>query len=456
MALASAAVLPLLASCSGDDSAGGFAAGSHADYADRISELGIEETALGRRWLEAAELALEQPTMTVPPHAEEGALLAHEARALGFAFEAAAGQELVLRIDRAPVPGSVFETAGNFYVDVFAIDESGTDTRYEPLEEISIDGTTMRVPLPERRRYVVRLQPELLTGTLYRLTLELESALPFPVSDHWPNAVRSFFGDPRDEGARSHEGVDIFAARMTPVVAVAEGRAVPQQNDLGGNVVWLNTPGVSYYYAHLEHAALDRPRRVQAGEVLGYVGNTGNARTTAPHLHFGIYRWGRGAVDPLPLLRSGRFDAEPPTENFAPHFVQTQAEALNVRNGPSIEHRVLGQMRSGAVGWAAATSGDWLRLRSELAASAWIHGAYQTPLDQPIEEWRAAEPALLMESPAADALPVASVPRGAVLESLGSAAGRLIVRTKDGSASGWLTRADGGSYLRSSMVLPKD
>ena len=75
-------------------------------------------------------------------------------------------------------------------------------------------------------------------------------------------------------------------------------------NRLGGNVVWLWSPSrrVALYYAHLERHAVARGERVQAGDVLGYVGTSGNARGTPPHLHFGIYATGEGAVDPAPFV----------------------------------------------------------------------------------------------------------------------------------------------------------
>src|SRR5690606_26698236 len=59
----------------------------------------------------------------------------------------------------------------------------------------------------------------------------------------------------------------------------------------------------SLYYAHLDSHAVQAGQRVRVGDTLGYVGNTGNARTTAPHLHFGIYRRGRGPIDPLAHVR---------------------------------------------------------------------------------------------------------------------------------------------------------
>jgi hypothetical protein len=60
------------------------------------------------------------------------------------------------------------------------------------------------------------------------------------------------------------------------------------------------------YYAHLDRHAVTPGQVVRAGDTLGFVGNTGNARTTPPHLHFGIYRRGEGAVDPWPWVRRER------------------------------------------------------------------------------------------------------------------------------------------------------
>ena len=126
------------------------------------------------------------------------------------------------------------------------------------------------------------------------MTLELAATLPFPVVGAREDAIRSLFGASRDDGRR-HQGVDIFVQRLTPVLAVAAGQAMPGKDALGGNTVWLNTPGTSYYYAHLDRIAVRDQQRVKAGDVLGYVGNTGNARNVASHLHFGVYRWGRTA-----------------------------------------------------------------------------------------------------------------------------------------------------------------
>lgn len=116
------------------------------------------------------------------------------------------------------------------------------------------------------------------------------------ISDSW-HAPRS--------GGRLHEGQDIFAARGTAIRSATEGYVVRVgESPLGGNTIFVaGAGGRSYYYAHLDSYAdgLAVGDYVTTETVLGYVGTTGNAAGTAPHLHFGVYAAG-GAIDPLPFL----------------------------------------------------------------------------------------------------------------------------------------------------------
>jgi len=111
------------------------------------------------------------------------------------------------------------------------------------------------------------------------------------------------FGAARHQG--SHEGNDIMADRGTPIVAVADGaikRLTRTETGLGGIYVWLkDTAGNEYYYAHMDTiaAGLDAGTAVRAGQVIGTVGNTGDARYGACHLHFELHPGGGGAVDPF-------------------------------------------------------------------------------------------------------------------------------------------------------------
>ncbi len=116
-----------------------------------------------------------------------------------------------------------------------------------------------------------------------------------------PRAFADTWGAPRS-GGRSHEGVDMMSPGGTPLVAVESGVANFSTNRLGGNAIWLQgSSGTKYYYAHLS-AWEGSSRGVSQGEIIGYVGATGN--TTANHLHFEVHPGGGRAVNPFPYVRS--------------------------------------------------------------------------------------------------------------------------------------------------------
>jgi peptidoglycan LD-endopeptidase LytH len=112
------------------------------------------------------------------------------------------------------------------------------------------------------------------------------------------------WGAPRS-GGRTHQGTDMLAAMGTPLVAVTNGTIEWNLDDLGGVGIWLRgDDGVGYYYAHLSRYEGDAPRRVTRGEVIGYVGDTGNAKGGPPHLHFGIRAPSGEMVNPYPTVRA--------------------------------------------------------------------------------------------------------------------------------------------------------
>lgn len=131
-----------------------------------------------------------------------------------------------------------------------------------------------------------------------------DEALPIPIRDVLKRDIYDSWGGPRS-GGRSHEGTDIFAARGTPVYAVADGYVLRTgTNTLGGIFVFtIGAGGVRYYYAHLDRIAegIEMGTPVTPDTVLGFVGNTGNAESTDPHLHLGMYARG-GAQNPYPYL----------------------------------------------------------------------------------------------------------------------------------------------------------
>jgi len=120
-----------------------------------------------------------------------------------------------------------------------------------------------------------------------------------------PHAFTDTWGAPRSGGTRTHKGTDLMGARGTPLVAVGDGYVTTSYGVLGGNIVWLHADhGVSYFYAHLDGypAGLVSGQWVARGDVIGYMGDTGNPAPGAYHLHFGIYPGGSSAVNPYPTL----------------------------------------------------------------------------------------------------------------------------------------------------------
>ena len=140
-----------------------------------------------------------------------------------------------------------------------------------------------------------------------------QSRLAMPIAGVDPNKLTDTFNEGRE--GHTHEALDIAAARGTPVLAVADGRVAKLfTSKQGGLTVYQfdATGQFCYYYAHLDGYApgLKEDAQLRTGDVLGYVGTTGNAPPNAPHLHFAVFRlgpekkwWEGTAIHPLPLLR---------------------------------------------------------------------------------------------------------------------------------------------------------
>jgi murein DD-endopeptidase MepM/ murein hydrolase activator NlpD len=136
-----------------------------------------------------------------------------------------------------------------------------------------------------------------------------------PVAGVVASQLQDTFGDNRgSDGERAHEALDIMAPRGTPVLATSDGKVEKLFTSVpGGLTIYQFDPTRTwaYYYAHLDRYApgLAEGRQLKRGDVIGYVGSTGNASEDAPHLHFAIFalgpakRWWQGtAIDPYPLL----------------------------------------------------------------------------------------------------------------------------------------------------------
>jgi peptidoglycan LD-endopeptidase LytH len=155
-------------------------------------------------------------------------------------------------------------------------------------------------------------------------TLEPDPRLAMPVQDVSRRHVADTWHAPRGTD-RVHEGQDIFAPKGTPVLSATPGYVYNiGENNLGGQTVSvIGRGGRVYYYAHLDAYAptLKEGDYVTTKTILGYVGTTGNAKGTPPHLHFGVYATG-GPINPLPLLTDRIADN-------ASHKTKTKQKLIN-------------------------------------------------------------------------------------------------------------------------------
>ncbi|HEY0304945.1 MAG TPA: M23 family metallopeptidase, partial [Longimicrobiales bacterium] len=192
-------------------------------------------------------------------------------------------------------------------------------------------------------------------------------------------SIGSFFGDPRDGGARDHEGIDIFAPRGTPVIAVADGVITDVGNtNLGGLVVWQYDAErqVHYYYAHLSTQEVRVGQSVAAGTIVGTVGNTGNARTTPPHLHFAVYRPGRVAINPVPFI----FDA--PGDPVSPVLADLTrlgswtevARPTTLHASPARDASIVAELPRGTRVRVVSGVGQWHRVQLQDGRRGFVSG----------------------------------------------------------------------------------
>lgn len=192
-----------------------------------------------------------------------------------------------------------------------------------------------------------------------------------PVKGVTQKQIANNFGAPRDGGARTHKGIDIFAPSGRELLAMTSGYVHRTYNNLGGNAVYLRgDDGRSYYYAHLlkYHANANTGDRVQAGQVIGYVGNSGNAKNTPAHLHFEIKEDGQ-TINPYYALRSPDLvvvpvSSESPVEyaengqppRHSPGGVTAPVRATPAKNSGGIARRSTGAASSATKARASKSS----------------------------------------------------------------------------------------------------
>ena len=249
-------------------------------------------------WLNAAEVSLNNPLYVGGNFSEKGRFYKNDSVATAYHIEVKRGQKITVSLKK-------LTNTLNVYMDLW---RAGDSSRREIPAFITSADTTINIieyAATDDEKLIVRFQQELSAQGDYEFEIRTGPVFIFPISPFVKSNIGSLWGDARDAGVRKHEGIDIFAAKKSPAVAVADGViSSVSENELGGKVVFLRPVNMNYnvYYAHLDSQLVEEGQRVLKGQIIGLVGNTGNARTTAPHLHFGIYTI-NGAIDPLLFVK---------------------------------------------------------------------------------------------------------------------------------------------------------
>ena len=274
--------------------------------------------------------------------------------ALGYSLELKKGDLLIIETMTENSESKIF-------VDIIEENSNSTESKSELIKR-----NRLTQFIENSGVHKVIIQPEIEFNRNFKLRIYTQPSLVFPVAGKGNRDVQSFWGASRDGGGRSHEGVDIFAAKGTPVVAIADGFVTRTGNQgLGGKQVWLRDAALanSYYYAHLDSILTEDGRQVKLNDTLGWVGNTGNAAGGSPHLHFGIYTSG-GAVDPYPYIRK----RDMPKELT---FTQKKFESekyikagSNLRSGIGTDYKIVKNVTAKTRAQVLAISGSWVHVKT--------------------------------------------------------------------------------------------
>ncbi len=332
---------------------------------------------LFRLWEDQQELALSDSVKIETPFLQSGTFKPRSFPVYSYNLDLKVGEKLDIIVETDSISQLVF-------IELFQL-QNDSLRRYKNIKRSDFNRKTLDYEVEITGTYKVVIQPEIEASTPFNIKMQTTPVYLFPVAGAKNTNIQSFWGASRDGGRRSHEGIDIFASRGTPVIAVTDGYVTSTgERGLGGKQVWLRDQkrNQTLYFAHLDSIAVDGRRRVKGGDTLGFVGNTGNARTTPPHLHFGIYKGYRGAIDPLHFVY--QFD-EPTFElpGMIPESLNFVTTAIaNLRDLPATTRNsgIIGNLKARDTITVLGKAKDWYHIRTMERQAAFIHESLIAPL----------------------------------------------------------------------------
>jgi murein DD-endopeptidase MepM/ murein hydrolase activator NlpD/SH3-like domain-containing protein len=375
-------ILGLLCSCKSGQVNLFKASSPHEQYQRKLVSSGLDKTSMGSAWIVSSLAVLQKALDISLPYQETGYFPAESISAAAYRFSVVQGQKISISLDKKPVRQYMI------YVDVWEMPKEG---QMKLLASADTTDHALQFEARSSGMVFIRLQPELLRGGQYTLTISAGPSLGFPVKSSNSSDIQSIFGDGRDANSRKHEGVDIFAAFRTPAVAAADGTVTRvNENNLGGKVVWLRPQEKDYtlYYAHLDLQIAKEGQLMRRGDTLGLVGNTGNARTTPAHLHFGIYT-SEGAVDPMPYLNTNVKTAAKISSALSNlHTTMRTTGKTAIYTSTEIAARSAFSLKSGTIVKVHSANSNWYKIELPDGQTGFVRAKAVTAINKPLRKFK--------------------------------------------------------------------
>ncbi|MCB0841019.1 MAG: peptidoglycan DD-metalloendopeptidase family protein, partial [Bacteroidetes bacterium] len=355
----------------------------HEAYLQKLQQAELDSSSLGQKWIQAAEQSLQDSIPIELPFLARGYFSSDKPRALTYRFEGQRGEILKIEVT---VMG---ERQPELFFDLF---QQGyrPNSPFERVASADSGSLTFEYHINRDRQYMLRIQPGLLQSLSYEIKIHTNASLAFPVEGKDSGAIRSFWGDRRDGGKRSHKGVDIFAAKGTPALAAIDGYVSRvKEGGLGGKVVWLRdgSRSQSLYYAHLDTQMVRQGQYVKKGDTLGLVGKTGNARTTPPHLHFGIYQSNVGAVNPFPFIHAQDSTFQPLGQDtvWITQWMRTREANVSFFQTNQLRSKAINQLLQHTPIQVISMTHQWAEVLTSQHQRGWIQARYLEPAEEEID-----------------------------------------------------------------------
>lgn len=407
-------------------------------YENGLRTAKLHNTALGQAWQQAGQRALRDSVRVTLPFQESAYFRAEKPTAGSYSFLARQGELIHIKVTTRT------QQDIKLFIDLF---ELSSDTPSETKHVAAADTTSLNLEyrVDDDLVHLVRVQPELLHSGSYTITIVTRPSLSFPVKGKDGRAIQSFWGAERDAGVRKHEGVDIFAPRGTPVLAGTKGTVTRvSTTPIGGKVVWLSdiNQGQNLYYAHLDTQLVQPGQQVNIGDTLGLIGNTGNARGTVPHLHFGIYAFGQGAVDPFPFINDIRpkpIPVQVPADRLG-EWGRTAKNNITLRLTPQANAPEITTLAKNTALQITGGTGNWYRVQLPNGQAGYLPQNNLESITKPLRTERLKADQEVMALPDDLAVPIGLIKKDTSLTVVAVYQAYQLVKLTDGSF-GWLLNA---------------